>query len=143
VISYSEDDICAFVDISNTLPFPFKSVNFTPSQVSIHVTKSSCGLIYKRAVPQISPSQRPLLHPSPSSIGLTMVDALKLTKSRETSNFDLTSIDFDNIDVHDDKYLLAFFHGDILFFLPYVALKVPSTYGRSMDGIYKMCDDHP
>jgi hypothetical protein len=33
--------------------------------------------------------------------------------------------------------------GDVLFFLPPVALKAPSTYGRSMDGMDKMCDGHP
>jgi hypothetical protein len=30
-----------------------------------------------------------------------------------------------------------------LFLLPPVALKAPTTYGRSMDGMDKMCDGHP
>jgi hypothetical protein len=80
VLLDSEDDICAFVDLSNTSPFSFRSVHSTPSQLPIHVARSLCGLLYKKVVPQISPSQRPPLHPSPSSTGLTMVDALKLTK---------------------------------------------------------------
>jgi hypothetical protein len=83
VLSDSEDDICASVDLSNTSSFPFKSVHSTPSQLPVHVTKSPCGSMYKRVVPQNSPSQRPPLHPSSSYIGLTMVDALKLTKSRK------------------------------------------------------------
>jgi hypothetical protein len=56
VLSDSEDDICASVDLSNTSPFLFKGVHSTPSQLPIHVSKSPCGLIYKRAVPLISPS---------------------------------------------------------------------------------------
>jgi hypothetical protein len=38
VLSDSEDDICASVDLSNTSSFPFKSVNSTPSQLPVHVT---------------------------------------------------------------------------------------------------------
>jgi hypothetical protein len=143
VLSDSEDDICASVDLSNTSPFPFRSVHSTPSQLPLHVAKSPCGLMYKRVVPQNSPSQRPPLHPSPSSTGLTMVDALKLTKSRKRSKSDLASIDFDSIDVREVKYLPSSFNGDVLFLLPPVALKAPSTYGRSMDGMDKMCDGHP
>jgi hypothetical protein len=80
VLSDSEDDIYASVDLSNTSPFPFRSVHSTPSQLPLHVAKSRCGLMYKRVVSQNSPSQRLPLYPSPSSTGLTMVDALKLTK---------------------------------------------------------------
>ena len=140
VLSDSEDDICASVDLSNISSFPFRSVHSTPSQLPIHVAKSPCGRMYKRVVPQISSSQRPPLHPSPSSIGLTMVDALKLTKSRKRSKSDLASIDFDSIDVCDVNYLTSSLNGDVLFLLPPVTLNAPSTYGRSMDGMDKMCD---
>ena len=61
LLSDSEDDICASVDLSNTSPF--KGVHSTPSQLPIHVSNSPCGLMYKRVVPLISPSQRPPLHP--------------------------------------------------------------------------------
>jgi hypothetical protein len=105
VLSDSEDDICASVDLSNTSSFPFRSVHSTPSQLLIHVVKSPCGLMYKKVVPQISLSQCPSLHPSASSTRLTMVDALKLTKSRKRSMSDLASIDFDSIDVRGVKYL--------------------------------------
>jgi hypothetical protein len=48
VLSNSEDDICASVDLSNTSPFPFRSVHSTPSQLPLHVAKSPCGLMYKK-----------------------------------------------------------------------------------------------
>ena len=99
--------------------------------------------MYRRSVTQISPSQRSPLYPSPSSIGLTIVDALKLIKSRKKSKSDLASIDFDSTHVRDVKYLPSSFNGDVLLLLSHVALKVPSTYGRSMDGRDKMCDGHP
>ena len=83
VLSDSKDDICASVDLSNTPLFLFKSVHSTPSQFPIHVARSPCGLMYKTVVPHILPFQRPLLHPLLSSIGLTMVDAVKLTKTRK------------------------------------------------------------
>ena len=118
VLSDSKVDICASVDLSNTSLFPFKSLHSTSSQFSIHVAKFPCGPMYKRLVPHISPSQRPPLHPSPSSIGLTIVDTLKLTKSRKRSKSDLASIGFDNIDVCDVKYLPSSFNGDVLFLLP-------------------------
>ena len=83
VLSDSKDDICAFVDLSNTSSFPIKSVHSTPSQLPIHVAKSPCGSMYRRSVPQISHSQCPPLHPLPSYVGLTIVDALKLRYSRK------------------------------------------------------------
>lgn len=44
-----------------------------------------------------------------SCFGLNIVEALKLAKSRKWSKFNLTTIDFDCIDVRDDKYLLPSF----------------------------------
>jgi hypothetical protein len=105
VLSDSEDNICASVDLSNTSSFPFRSVHSTSSQLPIHVAKSPCGLMYKKVVPQISPSQRPPLHPSPSSTGLTMVDALKLTKSRKRSKSDLASISLASCGTQSSNYV--------------------------------------
>ena len=139
VLSDSGDDICAAVDLSDISPFPFKSKNSTPSQLP----KSPFSHVCNTLVHRMTPSQRPPLHPSPSSIGLTIVDALKVTKSRKRSKSDLAFIDFDNIDVRDVKYLPSSFDGDVLFVLPPVALGVSNTYGRSMDGMDKMCDGHP
>ena len=50
---------------------------------------------------------------------MTIVDILKLTKSKERSKFDLDTIDFDTIEVHDIKYLPPYFDGDML--LVYIA----------------------
>lgn len=52
---------------------------------------------------------------------------------------DLRTIDFDNIDVYD----VESFDNNILFVLLPVSMGVPSTYDRSVDGMDKMCDDHP
>ena len=72
-----------------------------------------------------------------------IVDALKLTKLRKKSKSILTSIDFDNRNVHDVKYLPFSFNGGIFFLLSHMAHGVSSTYGRSMDEMDKMCNSHP
>ena len=140
LLSDSDDHICATVDLSDTSSFPFKN---TPSQVPLHASTSSCTPLSIKFACRDTPSQRPPLHPSSSSIGLTIIDALKFTKSRKRSKSDLASIDFENIVVRNVKYLPSSFDGDILFVLPPVPLGVPSAYGRSMDGMDKMCDGHP
>ena len=108
VLSDSGDDICDAVDLSDISPFPFKSKNSTPSQLPKFPFSHVCNTLVHR----MTPSQRPPLHPSPSSIGLTIVDALQVTKSRKRSKSDLAFIDFDNIDIHDVKYLPSSFDGD-------------------------------
>ena len=50
---------------------------------------------------QGSPSQCPPLHHFPSSSGLNIDDALKLTKFKKRSKPDLAIIEFDNIDVYN------------------------------------------
>ena len=74
--------------------------------------------MYKKFVYHNTHFQRPPLHSSPSSIGLTIIDALKFTKCRKMSKSDITAIDFENIVVRDVKYLPSSFDGDILFALP-------------------------
>lgn len=41
VLLDSKNEICAYVDLSSTSPFPFRSANFIPSQLSMHATKIS------------------------------------------------------------------------------------------------------
>lgn len=48
---------------------------------------------------------------------MTIVKALKLTKSMKRSKYDIATI---NIDVHDVKYLPPSFANDILFVTPLV-----------------------
>ena len=59
------------------------------------------------------------------------------------SKSDLSYIDFDNIGVHNIKYLPSSFNGDVLFVLPLVAHRVPSMYGCLIDDMNKMYDGHP
>ena len=114
VLSKSKDDICADVDLSDMLSFPFKRKNYIPSQHPKFPFSPICNTL----VHHMTSSQRPLLHPSPSSIGLIIIDALKFTKSMKRSKSDFVFIDFDNIDVRDVKYLPFSFDGDVLFVLP-------------------------
>ena len=103
VLSDSEDDICASVDLSNKSSFPFKSVHSTPSQLPIHVAKSAQGLYGNDGSPNLTFL---VSSTTPFTViyRLAMVDALKLTKSRKKSKSDLASIDFDNIDVREVKF---------------------------------------
>jgi hypothetical protein len=66
-----------------------------------------------------------------------------MTKFRRRSKSNLTTIDFDNTDIHDVKYLPPFFDGDVIFILPPIAMDDSSTYGRSMNAMDKVCDGHP
>jgi hypothetical protein len=90
-----------------------------------------------------SSSQHPPLHPSSSSSCFNIIDALKMTKSRRRSKSDLIAIDFDSIDIRHVKYLLPSFDGDVIFILPPINVDASSMYGRSMDGMDKMCDGDP
>ena len=65
-----------------------------------------------------------------------------MTKSRRRSTSDHTAIDFDSVDVREVKYLPPFFDGDVKVILPPINVNVFSTYGRSMDDMDKMCDEH-
>lgn len=93
--------ICLAIDLSNTSPFPFRSMTPTPSRISVHVDKTPYTPFYMRLALHDSPFQRPPLHHFSSSSSLNIVDALKLTKSRKRSKSNLATIDFDNIDVHN------------------------------------------
>lgn len=90
-----------------------------------------------------SSSHRPSFHPS-FSLGLSIIEALKLTKFRGRSKSNITTIDFDNTNVHNVKHFLPSFDGKGLFvLLLMLSMGVPSAYGCSMDVIDKICDDHP
>ena len=57
-------------------------------------------------------------------LGLSIVDVLKLIKSRKRSNSNLTTIDFGNIHVQDVKYLPLSLEGVVLFVLSLVSTGV-------------------
>ena len=66
-----------------------------------------------------------------------------LQSKKKMLKSDIAFIDFDNIDIRNIKYLPSYFDGDLLFFLPPAAHRIPSKYGLSMNGMDKMCDGHP
>ena len=101
------------------------------------------SLLWMKVPPHGSPSPRPPLHPSSSSLHLNIIDAIKLIKFRSWCKSDLTTIDFDSIDVHGDKDLLTSFDSDILFVLSPLSMRIPSTYDHSICSMDKMCDGHP
>ena len=74
-----------------------------------------------------------------SSLG----NALRLTKFNRTFNYDLATTDFDNKDFHEVNHLPPFYNDDFMFVLPLVVSSVPSAYGRFMDDMDKMCNEHP
>ena len=86
-----------------------------------------------------SPPHLPLHH-SLSSVGLSIVNAFKLTKLRSKS--DLTTINFGSVNVFDIKYLPPSFDGDVLFVLPPIFMDVPSAYDHSIHVMDKICNNH-
>lgn len=88
-------------------------------------------------------SPYPSLHYYSSSLGLSIIDALKLTKSKRRFKYDFTIIYFDNIDVCAVKHLRPFFNGGVLFVLLRISMGVPSTYGHTMNDMDNMYDAHP
>ena len=118
MLSDYNNKICPAVIISDTSSFPIRNTTPTPSKVLVDVDKTPSSPLYMRLVYHGTPSQRPPLHPCVSSSSLNIVEVLKLTKSRKRSKSNLTTIDFDNIDVRDVKYLPPSFDGDIFFCCP-------------------------
>ena len=143
VLLDSDEEVCPVVDLSDTSPFPYKTKPSNPILVSVDIDKTPHNSSYMKLIRHGVSSQRPPLHPSSSSSGFNIVDALKMTKSKRRSKSDLTVIDFDSIDIRDVKYLPPSFDGDIIFILPPIAVDVSSMYGRSMNGMDKMCDGYP
>ena len=83
VLLDSKDGIYAFVDLSNMSSFPFRSVNSTPSQL-FHACSQITMQSYVREVGlSMHTFSMSSIHPLPSFIGLPIVDALKLIKSRK------------------------------------------------------------
>lgn len=122
-------------DFFATSPFTFESMTTTPSKVSVDIDRTPYTPLYMRLAWQRTPPQHPPLHHFSSSSSLNIVEALKVTNSKKRIKYDLTIIDFNNIDLCDVKHLPPSFDGDILFVLPPMAIWVPSAYGHFMDGI--------
>ena len=143
LLSNLDDYVCPTVDLFDTLHFSYIPRTHTQPLVPTNVHKIPCSPLCMRLTRHGPHFPCPSLHPSSSSLGLKIVNALKLIKYKRRSKFDLTTIDFDSIDVLDVKYLPPSFDGDILFVLPLVSMNVPNVYSHSTDGIDKMYDGHP
>ena len=141
VLLNSDSDDCLVIDLSDTSHFSYKTKPSNPVLIFVDVDKTPHNTSYTKFVRHSSFSQRSPLHPSSSSSYLNIVDALKMIKSRRRSKFNLIAIDFDSIYIRDVKYLPRSF--DVIFILLLINVDVSSTYGRSIDGINKMCNGHP
>ena len=145
LLSDLEDDVCLAIDFFDTSHFPLRKARTPtpPSVIPIDVNNTPCSLPLMKLPPHGSPSPCPPLHPSSSSLRLNIVDALQLTKSRIRSKSELITIDFDNINVCDVKYLPTSFDGDIFFVLAPLSMGVSNVYGHAIYNMDKMCDGHP
>lgn len=112
-----EDDIFVVVGLSNTYMFPFRNINSTSSKIHVDPPKSLYISLYMRLARQGTLSQHPPLHAHPSSISLNILDALKHTKYRKRSKSKIAFVDFNNIELRDDKYLPSYFDSYVLFVL--------------------------
>lgn len=91
-----DDDGCVATDFFNTSHFPYRTKTPTPINKYVNADKSPCNPLYMRLIRQGSPSQRSPLHLGSSSLGLDVVEALKLTKCRRQSESNITTIDFNS-----------------------------------------------
>ena len=130
VLLDSDEYVCHVVDLSDTSSFLYKTTPSNPVLVSVDVDKTPHNSSYMKLLRHGASSQRPPFHHSSYSSRFNIVDALKMTKFRRRSKSDFTTIDFDNIDVRDVKYLPPSFDGDVVFMMPPIGVDVSSTYGR-------------
>ena len=94
-----ENEICIVVNFSYTLPFAFTSTISIPSKLQGDPFKHPYNPLYMREAHHNTSSQRPSLRTYPSSIILSIGDALKLTKFGNRSKSEIASIDVDNLEM--------------------------------------------
>ena len=87
----SDGDICPIVDLFDTSYFSYKAKIPTPLLVYADVGKVHFSPSYMKLLRHKSRFQHSLFLPSSSSSCLNIIDAFKLTKSRERSKSDLTT----------------------------------------------------
>ena len=105
VLLDSDEDVCHVVDLSDISHFLYKPRSSNPVLVFVDVDKTPHSSSYMKFVRHSSSFQRPPLHPSSSSLGFNIVDALKMIKSKKMFKSDLTAMNLESIDVRDVKYL--------------------------------------
>lgn len=103
-LSNSDDDVCSAIDLFDTMHFPFRIRTPTQSLVSIHVHITPCSPLCMKLPLRGSPYPCPPLHPSSFFKAWILSMHWKWQKCKRRSKFDLTTIDFDSINVRDIKY---------------------------------------
>lgn len=68
---------------------------------------------------------------------MNVIEALKITFSIKWSKFNISTIDYNRIQIQKIKYLPINFDSNIIFFLLPLLVKVSTAYGHGMDGIEK------
>lgn len=115
-----------YCQTQDTSPFPFRNAQSTPSKVSLDTKGSPYIPLYIKWA-----SQRPPFHLDSFATRLNIMNALKLTKCREHSKYDISLIICDSIDVREVKFLPSSINGNIIFVL------LPLLIGLGMDGLGK------
>lgn len=115
LLSILDDDICLTVDFFDKSYFCSRTRTSNHPLVSTDVYKVPRGPLCMKLPHHGYFSSCPPLHHFSSSLGLNIVYALKVTRFKKSSKYDPSTIDFDNIDVHDVKYFPPYFEGDVLF----------------------------
>ena len=138
LLSDSDEDIVAAVDLADTSANPYKST----------LSFSTCPSAAAPAAPHTWSRQsfhggRPPQSPTSSSNPTSMLDALKAVATRRRSHSPIADIDFDNIKISAVKYLPTTYNGDVIFLLPPLPVGIPFNYGKGMDGMDKHFDGHP
>lgn len=115
LLSNMDDDVCLTVGFFDKSYFCSRTRTSNHPLVSIVVYKVPRGPLCMKLPHHGYFSPCPPLHHFSSSLGLNIVKALKVIRFKKGSKSDLNTIDFDNINVHDVKYLPSYFEGDVLF----------------------------
>jgi hypothetical protein len=68
---------------------------------------------------------------------MNIIEALKIKFSMKWSKFNVSTIDYNRIQIQKIKYLPISFDSDIIFFLLPLPVKVSPAHSHGMDGIEK------
>ena len=83
LLSDSDGDVCPVVDLFDTSHFPFRTRTPTPPLHSADVHNTPRSPLYMKLPHHGSPSSRPPVHPSSSSLCINIVDCFEIDKGKE------------------------------------------------------------
>ena len=98
--------------------FSYRTRSLPSPLASTNVHETPCGLLCMKLPHYRHTSLCPPVYHFSSCLDLSIVHALKLTKSRKISKYDLITINFDTKDVRNIKYLQPSFDSDVLYMFP-------------------------